>query len=234
MRRSSLQWRYLPVIAALLLTLAGCGGAIPDYFPMAKGNQWQYRVTRFSPDGQLAGTAELRLQITDVLDPVTAIVRYNDGNAERYAKTHGYLSATGAGERINYLLRLPPIAGEKWTLYSLDDETLEDRILFVYRIESVSDALYGEQHFKSVAVVICENDNGTIKLVYFWAPDIGLIRRETYIRETLDWTLRETVELVKSQLLPQSDDDKKTVERLTLDGAKNRESYLTDIVLPPL
>jgi predicted small lipoprotein YifL len=224
-----------PLLTLLALTaIAGCGGAIPDYFPMTAGNEWRYRQTRYVENGDSTDAGVLFMRVIKTPDPISAVVQYNnDSRVEIYSKTKGYLSATGSvrlgQDRTNYLLRLPPVKGEKWTLYAIDDETLDDIILLVYRVDSIIDVRQNGVIYQDVAVVDCENNDGTLKMRYYWAPDVGLLKRETFVREkTLDWTPLETITLEASRIQTPDAETKQRADDLTLEGAMNRETYLTD------
>ena len=55
-----------------------------------------------------------------------------------------------------------------------------------------------------------------------------MLKRESFVRDVIDWRPVETVSLDARHVQPPDSEMRQQIDELTLDGAVNRETYLTD------
>ena len=165
-------------IAALLLAVAlisGCENVNRDYFPLAEGNRWTYAVRG---DEGKAGGVEVRgsvtLEITEKIRPLTFRAAYRDGE-QVWSKEDGFLSMQDSAGR-HYLLRLPPHTGYRWGEQDADGRTR------YYEIEGREDIETPAGRFGGCVRVREEDRLGRERVFYWYAPDVGLVRRSRYFR----------------------------------------------------
>lgn len=145
--------------AALLLPLlafAGCGGGVPDYFPLDPGQSWDYRIS-FKIKGEVREHRLLlgSLPAKTVEGKVYYPRRRLDGNVEYHERTDdGVLRVDPVSGRRERVLPTGPAPGGAWHgnthIYFLEvtgvftptfEKRVQESIPFDYVIESAEDTV---------------------------------------------------------------------------------------------
>lgn len=165
--------RVCPPLIALAMAVAGCEDVRHDYFPLAEGNVWEYRLV--SKDPAAAGDARpetARIEIGPPLRPLTYRASYKD-NGQIWSKEDGFVNLQDAAGR-HYLLRLPPHTGYKW----IEQDPSGNARYF--EIERHEDVVTPAGAFRGCAKVVEEDRRRRDRICYWFAPDVGLVRRARY------------------------------------------------------
>ncbi len=100
------------VLAALVV--AGCEAPVPEYFPLAAGREWHYRVVRTTMDGETRQVHVVRnLPVADRNAGATAVRVAADGSRHYYAHQDAgvfWLGSRRRGEAQVRLLEPAPLA----------------------------------------------------------------------------------------------------------------------------
>jgi hypothetical protein len=166
-----------------------------------------------------AAARRVSLQLRDSIDPITFKALY-DTAEQVWSKRNGYIGFQSTRGR-NYLLMLPPHTGYKWVVTSAAGQDL------FYQIESVNVSLETPAgKFDNCVLAKQESRDRKEVFKYWFAPNVGLIRRSKYFVEE-EVFRQELVEYAVQPATPATRLEEDREVRHAIEG-KNRGSEFRD------
>lgn len=192
------------------------GGQFADPNSVAKSDKTEKASVAGKVD---AAARRVSLQLRDSIDPITFKALY-DTAEQVWSKRNGYVGFQSTRGR-SYLLMLPPHTGYKWVVTSAAGQ---DQF---FQIESANVSLETPAgKFDSCVLARQESRDRKEVFKYWFAPNVGLIRRSKYFVEE-EVFRQELVEYAVQPATPATRLEEDREVRHAIEG-KNRGSEFRD------